>query len=89
MNRNLDIDAELKKVGIMQVLKGAGTFDIVGTAAWRGLYGASRMSSKESFTARVSRNLPDLWFEATRASTFSLYLFLAFSLFIEFIILLL
>ena len=89
MNRNLDIDSELKKVGIMQVLRGAGTFDIVGTAAWLGLYGGSRESNREPFASRVGRNLPDFWFEATRGSNFSLYLFLAFCLFIEFVILLL
>jgi hypothetical protein len=80
--RNEAIDSELKKVGIIQFLRGAGTLEVVGTAIW-GYGHLTGMSSME----RIRRGLPDFWFEASRPSNFSLYLFLAVCLLAEFIIL--
>jgi hypothetical protein len=82
INRNLDIDSELKRVGIMDVLKGAAAFEVVGTAT----YGRDTLG--ESLASKVRRGFPAFWFEARRASTFSLYAFLALFLLIEFIVLL-
>jgi hypothetical protein len=80
---NLRIDSELKSVGIMQVLKGAGSFDVVGTTA-----GDLTLYGQPTF-AQVRKRLPDFWHEAKRPSNFTLYLFVEFCLLIELIILLL
>ena len=82
--RNHRIDSELKNVGIMQVLKGAGSFDIVGTVASGDL-----IPSGASLRERVRKGFPDFWYEVRKPSNFSLYLFVGFSLLIELIILLL
>jgi hypothetical protein len=81
IERNQALDSELKTTGIMQVLKGAGTIDIVGTAApqW------SDVGS--SFRRRIIRNLPAFWFEARLPDTFSIYLFILVCLTVEAIIL--
>jgi hypothetical protein len=82
INRNLDIDTELKKVGVMQLLKGAAAFEVVGTVTY------GRDAVGESIAAKIRRSIPAFWYEARRASTFSLYAFLAFCLLVEFIVLL-
>lgn len=81
--RNLRIDSELKNVGIMQVLKGASSFDIIGTAI------EEPIPSDAPFFERIRQGLPDFWFEVRRASNLSLYLFVGLCLLIELIILLL
>jgi hypothetical protein len=83
MKRNIRIDAELKNAGIMQVLRGAGSFDIVGTAA------GELIPYRHSVLSRMRKEFPDFWFEVKRPSNFSLYLFVSVCLLIEFIILLL
>src|SRR5690242_10804676 len=62
---NLRIDSELKSVGIMQVLKGAGNLDIVGTTAGKGIGGDSSLSE------RIRKDFPKFWFELRRPSNFS------------------
>jgi len=84
LNRNLQIDSELRNTGIMQVLKGAGTFDIVGTTS-----DGRPWSHGATISEKVRRGLPDFWFEVRRASNFSLYVFVGFCLLLEAIILLL
>jgi hypothetical protein len=81
--RNEAIDLELKKVGVMQFLKAAGTLEVVGTAVWG--YGHL---AHVPFVEKIRGHLPDFWLEISRPSNFSLYLFLAVSLLIEFIVLL-
>lgn len=83
IERNWDIDSELKKVGVMQVLKGGGPLEIMGTST-KGRDHVAYVSIPE----RIRQRLPDFWFEICRVSTFSLYVFLAICLFAEFIILL-
>jgi len=70
ITRNWALDSELKTIGIMQVLKGAGKIDIVGTAApqWP--------EARTSFRRRIVNNLPAFWFEARLPDTFSVYLFI-------------
>jgi hypothetical protein len=81
--RNRDIDVELKNVGIMQVLKGAGGLDIVGTACWE-------LSSVDApLHKRIREGFPSFWFEVRRPSNFSLYLFVGSCLLLELIIFLL
>jgi hypothetical protein len=82
--RNYRIDSELKNVGIMQVLKGAGSFDIVGTVVYGPL-----IPSDTPLRERVRKGFPDFWFEVSRPTNFSLYLFVGFCLLIELIVLLL
>jgi hypothetical protein len=82
IERNLDIDSELKKTGIMEVLKGNGKLDIVGTAS-RG----RSARADESVLERVRRVLPIILYEARRASNYSIYAFLAGCLVIEGVIL--
>jgi len=84
LKRNRRIDAELKNVGIMQVLKGAGSFDIVGTASWNLIE-----YSDASLIEKVRKGLPDIWSEAKRPSNFSLYVFVTCCLLVELIVLLL
>jgi len=80
--RNDRIDSELKDTGIMEVLKGAGNIDIVGTTA------VGLSSGSLSISARVRRRLPDFLHEAQIINTFSLYVFITFCYTIEAIILL-
>jgi hypothetical protein len=82
--RNHRIDMELKTVGIMQVLKGAGSFDIVGTVS-----AGELVPSDAALRERIRKGFPGFWFEVTKPSNFSLYLFVGFCLLIELIILLL
>jgi hypothetical protein len=79
--RNNAIDAELKKVGILEVLRGNGSLQIVGTAAprWRG-----RSSSAWS---EVRRHFSELLSEALLPHTFGLYLFILVCLTAEALIL--
>lgn len=81
--RNDDIDSELKNTGIMEVLKGAGGIDIVGTS----ISGFS--TAHLSISRRVRRRLPDFLHEARVINTFSLYLFITLCFMVEVIILLL
>lgn len=82
--RNHQIDSELKNVGIMQVLKGAGSFDIVGTVVSGDL-----LPGDATLRERIRKGLPDFWFEVRKPSNFSLYLFVGVCLLIELMILLL
>lgn len=82
--RNLQIDSELKNVGIMQVLKGAGSLSIIGTAI-----GELGSNNNAPLPARVREGFPDFWFEVRRPSNFSLYLFVGSCLLIELMVLLL
>ncbi|HXL89438.1 MAG TPA: hypothetical protein VN969_10770 [Streptosporangiaceae bacterium] len=82
MERNLDIDSELKKTGIMTVLKGNGKLDIVGTAT-RG----RASHADEPFPERVRRVMPIIMYEVRRASNYSIYAFLGGCLLIEGVIL--
>jgi hypothetical protein len=84
LDRLEEIDSELRNTGIMQVLKGAGNIEIVGTA----LPGNS-LGRDASISARVRKGLPDFWFEVRRVNTFSLYLFIGFCMVAEAVILLL
>lgn len=78
VNRNLDIDAELRRSGIMEVLKGRGAFEIVGTAS----SGAS--SRPEGAAAeKINSVWPLIWFEVQRAANYSIYVFLAACLLVE------
>jgi hypothetical protein len=77
------IDFELESVGIIEFLKGTGSFEILGTGFLR--YGLSRNAR---ISARVRNSLPDFWFEASRVRTFSLYIFVGVCLIAEIVILL-
>jgi len=81
IERNKLLDSELKTTGIMQVLKGAGSIDIVGTAMlpWDDM--------DDSLRRRVIARLPAFWFEARLPDTFSIYLFILVCLMAEAIIL--
>ena len=81
INRNRALSDELRSVGIMQVLKGAGTLEIVGAAV------PEFSQSGASYLRRVRSRLPELWYEASLANTFSLYLFLFVCLAVEAIVL--
>ncbi|MBV9380972.1 MAG: hypothetical protein JOY82_06450 [Streptosporangiaceae bacterium] len=81
IRRNRALAEELRSVGIMQVLKGAGTLEIVGAA----VPGFSRPDV--SFLKRVRSRFSELGYEASLPNTFSLYLFLFICLIIEAIIL--
>ena len=67
MDRNKKLDAELRTYGIMGVLKGAGSFDIVGTTPleWK--------SMGSSFSTKIRDNIPALLEEARMPSSFSFY----------------
>jgi hypothetical protein len=75
------IDAELKAVGIMQVLKGAGNFEIVGTAI------PALVQPSSSYSERIRFAFSGIWHEARLPNTFTLYLFLFVTLAAEAIIL--
>lgn len=81
ITRNQQLDAELKDVGIMQVLKGAGTFDIVGTAV------PGFRDTHLGYGRKILHNLPQFWREAQMPGVFSLYLFILVCLVLEAIIL--
>jgi len=73
IRRNKTLDSELRATGIMQVLRGAGNFDIVGTTPLEWGYPAG---TGPSYSKRVRDHLPELWDEARMPSAFSLYLFI-------------
>jgi hypothetical protein len=81
IRRNKTLDSELRTTGIMQVLKGAGSFEIVGTTPLEWTYTGS------SYSTRFRDDLPGLWEEARMPSAFSLYLFILVCLGVEGIIL--
>jgi hypothetical protein len=81
IKRNRELDLELRSVGIMQVLKGAGTLEIVGTAVPD--FSRPGVSYPEKVRSALSRIL----YEARLPNTFSLYLFLFACLTAEAIIL--
>jgi hypothetical protein len=82
IDRNLALDEELKTTGIMGVIKGAGSFDIVGTAI-PGFKGAGL-----GYSERIAVVFPAFVREARAPNTFSIYLFIAVCLLIEMVILL-
>lgn len=82
IRRNAELARELGSVGIMQVLKGAGTLKIIG-AAIPDSNRAAGLSLEEKFRAMVSQ----LRYEARLPNTFTLYLFLFACLTLEAIIL--
>jgi hypothetical protein len=82
IERILTLDEELKTAGIMGVLKGAGKFDIVGTAI-PGFKGSGL-----GYSERVAVVFPAFVREARTPNTFSLYLFIVVCLLVEMIILL-
>jgi hypothetical protein len=84
LNRNLAINAELQNTGIMEVLKGAGSFDIVGTALE-----ASALKRVMPFRERIRSGFPRFLVEVHAVNTFSLYLFISLCLTVEAIVLLL
>jgi hypothetical protein len=74
---NRALDAYLKRVGVMKVIKGAGDIDIVGTTA-------VRLSEKEPITGgRLYRYSRRIAYEATLANTFAIYLFILICLGLE------
>ena len=81
IERNFDLDIELRTVGILQVLKGAGNFDIVGTAA------ATIETRGLNYKAHIRYGLPRLWREALGPAAFSLYAFIIVCLAVEAILL--
>jgi len=81
IKRNKEIADEIKSVGIMQVLKGVGTLEIVGAAV------PEFNQSGASYPQKLRSRLPELWHEASLANTYSLYLFLFVCLITEAIIL--
>jgi hypothetical protein len=80
ISRNGQIANELIDVGIMDVLKGAGSLRIVGT-------GVRFSPHKAAFRSRLPARLPDLRAEMGNVSTLSLYLLIAFCLLLELLIL--
>jgi hypothetical protein len=76
------IDSELKKIGIMEALKGAGSIDILGTT------NVGFQTSQLSITERVRVRLPSFWHEVSVINTFNLYLFITFCFLVEAVILL-
>lgn len=82
IDRNLALDEELKTAGIMDVLKGAGNFDIVGTAI-PGFKGSGL-----GYSERIAVVLPAFIREARTPNAFSIYLFIVVCLLIEMVVLL-
>jgi hypothetical protein len=76
------IDSELKDVGIMGVLKGAGCIDILGTT------NVGFKTSHLSIAERVRVRFPSFWHEVNVINTFNLYLFITLCFLIEAIVLL-
>lgn len=79
INRNKSIDSELANVGLMEVLRGQGTFDILGTAP----LDLKGRDSALSYYQMIRNNLPDFWQEARMPNTFSIYLFIIVCLGVE------
>jgi hypothetical protein len=79
ITRNRALDAELKDVGIMQVLSGKGSLQIVGTAI---LEFPKDTSYWKTFRSALSKVLH----EARLPSTFTLYAFLLLCLIVEAIV---
>jgi hypothetical protein len=86
IRRNRAIDSELKKTGIMQFLKGAGTLDVFGTVPLD-LDPASSLPFSSSFSGQIRDNISEFWTEVSLPSSFSLYLFILACLAVEGIIL--
>lgn len=82
IDRNLAVDEELKATGIMDVLKGSGNFEIVGTAI-PGFKGSGL-----GYSERMTVVLPAFIREARTPNAFSIYLFIVVCLLIELLILL-
>jgi hypothetical protein len=80
INRNMLIDAELRRVGVMEVLKGAGSIDIVGTAP-------IAPTLQKTSDPQVNRALRAIWNEARMPHTFGLYLFIVVCLGVEALVL--
>lgn len=78
ITRNYAIDSELKTAGIMEVLKGNGSLQIVGTAA-----PAWRRRRDSSLSGRSRHYLSILLSEGRLPSTFGLYLFIIVCLAVE------
>jgi hypothetical protein len=81
IDRNLELDTELKNIGIIQVLRGAGTFDIVGTSV------PGFKDAHLGYGRRILHNMPQFWREAQMPGVFSLYLFILVCLILEAVIL--
>ncbi len=82
INRNAALAAEIGSIGIMQVLKGAGTLKITGAAIPE-----FRRTTGLPFGGWIRSVFSELGYEARLANTFSLYLFLLACLSLEAIIL--
>ena len=82
IRRNAALAAEVGNLGIMQVLKGAGTLKITGAAVPE----FSRTTGLP-FGEKIRSAFSELGYEARLANTFSLYLFLLACLSLEAIIL--
>jgi hypothetical protein len=82
IDRNKAIDADLRDNGIMEVLKGGGSLEIVGTAP-------VKLDGLAVADVRFGRMLRALWGEARLAHTFGLYSFILVCMFIEAVFLLL
>lgn len=82
IRRNNALATEIKNLGIMQFLKGAGTLDISGAAIpeFSRTHGLSFRETIRTFTS-------ELLYEARLANTFGLYLFLLVCLAVEAVIL--
>jgi hypothetical protein len=81
IKRNQAIESELRATGLMQVLKGAGNLEILGTTP------LERNGSGSSYSERMRSILPAFWDEARSPNAFSLYLFILVCLAVEAIIL--
>ena len=83
IDRNYNIDSELRKTGVIEFLRGNGSLQVVGTAAplWR------KHSPSSSWFQRVRHHLLDLLSEGILPNTFGLYLFILACLAVEAIIL--
>ena len=82
IRRNNDIATEIKNLGIMPFLRGAGTLEISGTAV-PDFGRAPDLTFRETLKSFLS----ELAHEARLANTFSLYLFLLVCLAVEAVIL--
>jgi hypothetical protein len=80
---NRTIDAELKRAGIMTVLKGKAKFEVVGTGTVRTL------AFKASAGGRTRRYTQRLLHEAFLPNTFGLYVFILFCFTLEALVLVL
>lgn len=78
IKRNNELFSELSSVGIMQVLKGAGTLQITGAAIPE-----FRRTPARPFGVWIRSAFAEIGYEAGLANTFSLYLFLLACLVLE------